>query len=409
MKIKTTTLLMYITMGILLLPEGIRALIGIEAGTLIKIKTIVIIYLCIMMFKKKRLPSIIFTILMVIYFTIFFSAAMHGTLKELLFEDFAGFAMCFGFEYWLKNNFEKTIKCLYHILVTLAVLNLVCILIFPDGLYRSIYDVTFTYAQNFNLSYDQNWLFGYKNNQFGYLLPLIGITFLYSYIKRGEVSFGSKIIFIVCLLNEILAQATMASLLEAFYIIAIGIIIVSYKKNFKSIVSKLINIRTLVLFSSIIVFFVVISTGDNYISKLLTEFSISLGKGSDFNGRIVIWATALNYFRESPLIGYGMIDSAMFARTSGILGGTHAHNYILHILISGGVVCLVEHILLYTVTIRRIVRNKGLVSLNVGLIIGTFFLDGLTSVNFYYVLFSSMFIFAYYVTQYCNDKTLSKY
>lgn len=407
MKIRKSTILIYITMGILLFPEGIRALIGIQAGTLIKIKAIIIVYLCVMMFLKKQRPSIIFAILMAIYFTIFVSAMMHGSLKELLFEDFAGFAMCFGFEYWLKDNFKKTIKCVYRILATLAVLNLVCILVFPNGIYNNIYDITFSYAQNFKLSYSQNWLFGYKNNQFGYLLPLIGIAFVYTYIEKKKISLSCKIIIVICLLNEIFAQATMASLLEAFYIIAMAMIVINYKKKLSSIVSKLFNIRTIVLFSSIIVFFVVIYTSDNFISNLISGFTVTLGKGADFNGRTIIWVTALNYIMESPLLGYGWIDSEMFARTSGILGGTHAHNYILHILISGGMVCLVEHIILYMVSIKRIARNRGLLSLNVGLIIGIFFLDGLTSVNFYYVLFNSMFIFAYYVTQYSDNNTTS--
>ena len=407
MKIRKSTILIYISMGILLFPEGIRALIELQAGTLIKIKTIIIACLCVRMFLKKQRPSIIFVILMVIYFTIFASAMMHGSLKELLFENFAGFAMCFGFEYWLKNNFKNTIKCVYQILALLAVLNLVCILAFPNGLYSSVYDITFSYAQNFNLSYSQNWLFGYKNNQFGYLLPLIGISFVYSYIEKGKISLSSKIIIVICLLNEIFAQATMASLLEAFYIISTAIMFINYNKKLKSIVSKLINIRTIVLFTSIVVFFVVISTSDNLLSNLISEFSIRLGKGADLNGRTIIWATALNYIMESPLLGYGLIDSEMFARASGILGGTHSHNYILHILISGGIVCLVEHIVLYIVSIKRIVRSRGLLSLNVGLIIGNFFLDGLTSANMYYILFNPMFIFAYYVTQYCDNNTTS--
>lgn len=206
MKIRKSTILIYITMGMLLFPEAISTFIGIQAGTLIIIKAIIIVYLCVMMILKKQYPSIIFIILMVIYFTIFVSAIMHGSFKELLFEDFAGFAMCFGFEYWLRNNFKRTIKCVYYMLTTLAILNLVCILLFPNGLYNSIYDITFSYAQSFNLSYSQNWLFGYKNNQFGYLLPLIGVAFTYSYIEKGKILFSCKIIIIVCLLNEILAQ-----------------------------------------------------------------------------------------------------------------------------------------------------------------------------------------------------------
>ena len=70
-------------------------------------------------------------------------------------------------------------------------------------------------------------------------------------------------------------------------------------------------------------------TGD--ISNLMT----AMGRDSSVSGRVPIWNAAIKYIEKSPIIGYGIIDSNEFVRASGIPGGTHAHNYILNILIMG--------------------------------------------------------------------------
>lgn len=59
---------------------------------------------------------------------------------------------------------------------------------------------------------------------------------------------------------------------------------------------------------------------------------------------------------NSDSIGYGIIDSNEFVRASGIPGGTHAHNYILNILIMGGTICLIEHIYMYINIVKHILN-----------------------------------------------------
>lgn len=404
MKIKISTLLLYISMALLLFPQGIRRLLGIPASTVMVVQATVVTYLVTLMFRKKQVPSKPFIILILIYVTAFISAFLHGTLRSLLFADFAGFAMCFGFEYWLRNYFKQTIRCLFYILSFLAFINIFIILLFPNGLFNAVYNLTFDYATNFNLSYNLNWIFGYKNDQFGYLLALLAIATVYSYISKGKITLTCKIVYAICFLNELFARATMATLLTIFFITIMLVIIKNYNRHFISMIMRVVNVRTIVIMTSVIVFAVVISTSDNFISRLLGELAVALGKDRSFNGRADIWLTAINYIKDSPIIGYGDIDAQLFVRDSGILGGTHAHNYILHILIRGGIICLIEHIVLYSYTIKRIVRDKGVLANVIGLVIGTFFLDGLTSVNIYYILFNPMFILAYYTINYYPNK-----
>ena len=105
---------------------------------------------------------------------------------------------------------------------------------------------------------------------------------------------------------------------------------------------------------------------------------------------------SINFIKDSPIIGYGNINSEVFIEQSKVLGGTHAHNYILHIMILGGILCLIEHIFLYFLTIKKMVKNKGIISEMTGIVLGLFFINGITSINFYYPLFNSMFILFFY-------------
>ena len=86
----------------------------------------------------------------------------------------------------------------------------------------------------------------------------------------------------------------------------------------------------------------------------------AMGRDSSVSGRVPIWNAAIKYIEKSPIIGYGIIDSNEFVRASGIPGGTHAHNYILNILIMGGTICLIEHIYMYINIVKHILKNKGL-------------------------------------------------
>lgn len=142
----------------------------------------------------------------------------------------------------------------------------------------------------------------------------------------------------------------------------------------------------------------------NHIPALLslaTELSNALGRKTPFNGRVPIWNAAMDLISASPLIGYGIVAVERFVELSGIHGGTHAHNYILNLLIMGGAACLVEHMGLYSVTIRRLDRNPGFGAYVMNLALGLYFFAGITNVNFYSELFNPLFILAYYVAGNC--------
>lgn len=399
-KIRTTTVLMLTTFLPLLLPEGIWEGIGIPMKLRLIIWGLDWVFVFILLFRKRQKPSMPFIILMLIYSTIIYSACIqgHDELVSVLSINFCGIVMSLVFEYWLKNHFYDTIRFLYLSLFILVGINFIFLLTFPDGLYTSTLELpNVTIASQ--LTYNLNWLFGYKNNQFGYTLPFLAIICIYKYFKDKKLKKSNIVIFSICILTEILAQATMATVLLIIYTITIFLIL-NKRSKLINIIKKFYNVKTIIFAVIIVVLNIVVFTSDNWIANIMTEASLALGKDTKFNGRSQIWTVSINFIRESPIIGYGNINSEVFIEQSKVLGGTHAHNYLLHIMILGGILCLIEHILLYFVTIKEMTQNRGIISEMAGIVLGLFFINGITSVNFYYPLFNAMFILFYYSIDY---------
>lgn len=395
-KIRASTIFMLITFFPLLLPEGVW--VGI--GTPMKLRLIIwgldLIFLFFLLFRKKQNPSVPFVILILIYSTIVYSACIHGhaELISVLSINFCGMVMSVAFEYWLKNYFYKTIQFLYYALFILIGLNFIFLLFFSNGLYTSTLELSDTTIAS-QLTYDLNWLFGYKNNQFGYTLPFLAIMCIYVYLKDRKFKKFNIAVFIICILTEMLARATMATVLLLIYMFTVFLIL-NKRSILVNIIKKIYNVRTIIFAVIIVVLSITVFTSDNWIANIMTQISLVLGKDTNFNGRSQIWTVSINFIKDSPIIGYGNINSEVFIEQSKVLGGTHAHNYILHIMILGGILCLIEHIFLYFLTIKKMVKNKGIISEMTGIVLGLFFINGITSINFYYPLFNSMFILFFY-------------
>ena len=214
-KIRASTIFMLITFFPLLLPEGVW--VGI--GTPMKLRLIIwgldLIFLFFLLFRKKQNPSVPFVILILIYSTIVYSACIHGhaELISVLSINFCGMVMSVAFEYWLKNYFYKTIQFLYYALFILIGLNFIFLLFFSNGLYTSTLELSDTTIAS-QLTYDLNWLFGYKNNQFGYTLPFLAIMCIYVYLKDRKFKKFNIAVFIICILTEMLSRATMSTVLK---------------------------------------------------------------------------------------------------------------------------------------------------------------------------------------------------
>ncbi len=371
-----------------LISEGMLQILGMSATALCVLQILDCAWIVALYFLCRQKPSLPMVILTVIYGTVFCSALFHGVLKSAVGNFAGGLALCLVFDFWLKRDYRRFMKATQIMLTLLVLGNLVTVLLFPDGMYQTAI-------------YSNNWLLGHKNGHFAYAMNALLFTMIQSYRKKGQIGIWDLVLMVLCCLSLYLTDALMGLFMTlAFSLLAVALINRSHKRNARFLL-RLFDLRTMIA-ATLILFLVTILM--NQIPGLLsavTRISNLLGRKTPFNGRLPIWNAAMELIGQSPLVGYGVVPGARFVEMSGLQGGTHAHSYILNLLIMGGAVCLLEHVLLYGVTIRRLNRNRHFGSYAVGAVIGLYFFAGITNVNFYSELFNPLFVLAWYVAENC--------
>lgn len=206
---------------------------------------------------------------------------------------------------------------------------------------------------------------------------------------------------IISCLSLFLVDATMGFVIALAYTLYAVLFVNLRTDKYIRRFLKLLNVKSIIVVSLLL--FALTLTYDNLsdsINAIIANILILFGKSTDFSGRLPIWKAAIQLIKKSPIIGYGIVDSRVFVRLSGIMGGTHSHSYILNILIMGGFICLAIHIVLYYFTISQITRSKkNQLSYLIGFVLGAYFFSGITNINFYSGFFNSLFIFSYYLLQ----------
>lgn len=82
-----------------------------------------------------------------------------------------------------------------------------------------------------------------------------------------------------------------------------------------------------------------------------------LGKDITFTHRTLMWDQALKVIANSPVIGYGMVDSDWFIKNMESYA-TGPHNMILATLINGGIILFVLYIALCVISLRKLLESK---------------------------------------------------
>ena len=228
------------------------------------------------------------------------------------------------FERYTKKDGKGWLITFIHILEILAVLNLLSVIIFPDGMY-----ITYSSAVE-DGSYTSNWLMGYKNPMIRYLLPACALSHIYSIVYDSKRKVQAWIFTAVVLITMILVKSGTG---------AIGIVVfiffrLIYRKDLRRLVRFWSLFKSFILAGIIDVIFVLLRKQEIFsfiIDVLLNRSS------SDLTGRTTIWDAALKVIAKSPIFGYGDAVSDVLQE---YIYAEHPHNYILYILMQAGIIGL---------------------------------------------------------------------
>ncbi|MCI9128458.1 MAG: O-antigen ligase family protein [Eubacterium sp.] len=214
----------------------------------------------------------------------------------------------------------------------------------------SIIDIIWVLSDILNGTYSNSdiGLLGHKN--YHLCIYLIGLGFVF-YCSSKEAKknklFISLYIFLLAIMVVLLRSSTsaIAAVVFAFLIFRIC------KKR-----RQMFNLYHVLIIDFLIFYFVIYK---QYIGRLLTFILQKLGRDAGFTGRSDMWLAAFDKIRVMPFYGYGDNIKVIIQNSWNEPIANHVHNFILHLIVSGGWIYLVLNtvIFLYAAHLLDINRN----------------------------------------------------
>ena len=289
---------------------------------------------------------------------------------DYLRENFPQFAVCLlVYVYMIKN--PDTLLSAIKVLDIYIYLNLISILIFPNGMYQSGL-------------YTENWLLGYKNPQIRIILPILTLSLISTYYKKRKFDF-SNYTLITCSVLTFVFNRSSTGLIGILVFVVLFIL-------FKYNIPSWFTLKTSLLLSGFFFILIVIYNMQYLFAFIIEDF---LHKDLTFTNRTIIWQRSLDFLNDKLLLGAGYMNAQEYGNIMQNEFFSHPHNYYLYIILNGGIVLAIIILFGYILADKQIMNYKNtipsnliLFSLFVLLIIGL--TESLTST----VLLYPMLVFA---------------
>ena len=238
-----------------------------------------------------------------------------------------------GTKYWTQDM-RSSLKGLVYIFSALVYINAVLLILYPEGLWE-----------------DPNWvdrgnptryLFG-NQNQTGFVCFLaIATQCIYTFAyKKG---YFNLILLTIISLVSVLFLGSMTSAIGIFLMTAYMLCnrLFKYPKGWL--------IAFAVIYTLTFTFIVWYGNDIEQIKWATAFIEDTLSKDTTFSKRTVIWANAVDWIKESPLVGYGIQNAEW---NDNHLEGSGAHNLLVMLLLNGGFVFCLSFIYLAIYAVRE--------------------------------------------------------
>lgn len=309
-----------------LVPAGLGSLAIVDILYKLKYASIAVILLLTLQKVKIRLNMLVVNLLLFTGCMILITIAFGGDIIES-FKRMADIIFpVLWMNLMLKRDARGALRFLILYFGLLALINLVVIIILPNGLTATM-DVNKMYL----LSVDNKMIFT--------LLPMLGIALFYidMYRTRQKKLYNLYAIIVFTSAIFLIWNATGV-------VVVLAMLFCWLCDRYSISFSKFFTIRNGIIFLLIVLYLAVIS--DVFQTGILAMFiTEALHKPVTFSGRKTLWVQALQLIGQSPVFGYGVesevLRSFSFSTSSGVISGFSSHNGFLRILLEGGIVALV--------------------------------------------------------------------
>lgn len=227
------------------------------------------------------------------------------------------------------GNFYELIHGLYYLFSLAVVINLINMLILPDGIMVNFQD-------------DPIYFLGGKNAIQMSVLPAISSVMLYGYYVNKKLKLVPIIVLIICIMNLYLSVSGTAIVLS----ILVVTFILLYRRLYLSFYTYFIVY--IGLFFSVVILRLQENLFDDFVANVLN-------KDMTFTGRTYIWDTVLSYISQSWFLGLGRGNSVVFEHYNQL---HEAHNGFLEIILSSGVIGWIFFIIILLLVGEQLDKHK---------------------------------------------------
>lgn len=105
-----------------------------------------------------------------------------------------------------------------------------------------------------------------------------------------------------------------------------------------------LNLYTVLALDVVVFYFVVYK---QYVGMLLNYLLTMLGRNPGFTGRSLMWSTTFLEMKNMPFYGYGENFQVFFKNMWSETLSNHEHNYLLHVMVSGGWIYILMMLIIY--------------------------------------------------------------
>ena len=305
--------------------------------TLFDIARIASFAIIIVLYLNGRKLSRMLVCIILYQLALLFSTAMNdGNYWKLAVNCGTVISFCMITELLVKKNSRLYFKTVLDIYIPLSLINLLVILMFPNGIAKEDY-----YG---NIYY----LLDIRNGLPSLLIPLLIYAFVYSGISGRK--FTGKVLFFTAVVSATILITWSATGVAGLVIFLLFVFFIYGKKSAVLFDSLNLSVIYVAAFLCIIVFR--LQSAFSFIIEDLLHKSIS------FTGRTDIWDIAIMLIKRSPIIGYGVYEGhgLIFIRGQYY----YAHNAVLEVLLQGGVLSLVFYLLIFVIAASVIYKYRRL-------------------------------------------------
>lgn len=296
-------------------------------------KIIAFFFIIIECLNIKKVPKIIW--LIILYQVELYCSTLlnpHGDIARLIGPSISVIAPCLYVQMMFeKNKWQEMLKNNVDILVVLSIINLVTVIVFPNGIVKEAMDS----------DGNEQFFLGIENRFSFYYLPLLGIQAILSLSMFGKINHK---VFIMGLVNTavllyfwavggMLSMLLLMSFMLLFSIVNFGKLLKVYIMGF------------LVLLGNYLLVIVRIMKQYEHF------FSVTLDKDITLSGRTYLWDYGLLSFSQHPFLGVGYENTSYLGR---FLDVAHMHNLMMNILFTGGLLGLLLFFLIQFQWMKKI-------------------------------------------------------